>query len=108
LDDVKIYVNGKNQYQLDYCEETGYTKIVKHEDVIHYAFLYAFYSEENLESLLNSPKLETDEDIWYSSVKREEDGSIIVLLVNKDFEGGVSVYEDWRIRERDLNMREVA
>ena len=96
LEDVKIYKNNKNEYSLVSPKDGEVFEDIPHAEIIHWAQLYAFLSEELVESFLKSPKLVSLKKLGYFSVKKEKDGTIIVLLVNHDAEGGIHSYEDLR------------
>lgn len=102
LEDVEIYVDDKGEYHLH--PEEGFTKI-DHKDLYNWTTIYAFSSTFLTHLFARSVMLFTDPNIAYFRIKEESPESTIILLVNRDADGGIQDYEDlrnFRITVKDL------
>ena len=94
LNDVKVYTDGFQNYRLIKTET--FDTEVEHTEIIKWAILYAFSSKMMYRLFKNIFQLFGNGSNSYHSTLFMEDGTIIVLVINNDFTGGVQDYEDWR------------
>lgn len=97
LEDVEIYTNGNEEYQLTYCQTTGFLYQVTQSVVSKQASLYAFSTQKEANLFLHTIERFGDSSMFYRSVRKSlEDSSVFILVVQRDSDSGIIDHQDWR------------